>query len=303
MMTKATERGGILAILALILANVALATGPLFVRMADTGPVSAGFWRLTLALPVLFLIARQQREPMTGYRTSIWWLLVLSGIAFALDLASWNFGIERTKLANSTLFGNMGSVMLVVYGFVIGRVWPHRAELGAVAFAILGAGLLMGSSYELDVRNLVGDLFCLLAGVLYVVYLLSIRHVRGEMGSWSVLVWSTIFGIGPMLCIAVLLGEPVWPTDWTPVLLLALVCQLFGQGAMVYAVSHFSPVVLGIALLSQPAIAALIGWRVFGETLSLFDTIGMVLIGVALVLVRLPEARRAARLAASPPAP
>ena len=302
-MTKATERGGILAILALILANVALATGPLFVRMADTGPVSAGFWRLTLALPVLTVIALQQREPLGGYRSSIWWLLVLSGIAFALDLASWNFGIERTKLANSTLFGNMGSVMLVVYGFVIGRVWPHRAELGAVAFAILGAGLLMGSSYELDVRNLVGDLFCLLAGVLYVVYLLSIRHVRGEMGSWSVLVWSTIFGIGPMLCIAVLLGEPVWPTDWTPVLLLALVCQLFGQGAMVYAVSHFSPVVLGIALLSQPAIAALIGWRVFGETLSLFDTIGMVLIGVALVLVRLPEARRAARLAATPPAP
>jgi hypothetical protein len=55
----------------------------------------------------------------------------LSGIAFALDLASWNFGIERTKLANSTLFGNMGSVMLVVYGFVISRAWPHRAELGA----------------------------------------------------------------------------------------------------------------------------------------------------------------------------
>ena len=302
-MTKATERGGILAILALILANVALATGPLFVRMADTGPVSAGFWRLTLALPVLIVIALQQREPLGGYRSLIWWLLVLSGIAFALDLASWNFGIERTKLANSTLFGNMGSVMLVVYGFIISRVWPHRAELGAVAFAILGAGLLMGSSYELDVRNLVGDLFCLLAGVLYVVYLLSIRHVRGEMGSWSVLVWSTIFGIGPMLGIALLLGEPVWPTDWTPVLLLALVCQLFGQGAMVYAVSHFSPVVLGIALLSQPAIAALIGWRVFGETLSLFDTIGMVLIGVALVLVRLPEARRAARLAASPPAP
>ncbi len=302
-MTKATERGGILAILALILANIALATGPLFVRMADTGPVSAGFWRLTLALPVLVLIARQQREPLTGYRSSIWWVLGLSGVAFALDLASWNFGIERTKLANSTLFGNMGSVMLVVYGFILGRAWPHKAELGAVALAVLGAGLLMGSSYELDVRNLVGDLFCLLAGVLYVVYLLSIRHVRGEMGSWSVLVWSTVFGIGPMLAIAWLLGEPVWPTDWTPVLMLALVCQLFGQGAMVYAVSHFSPVVLGIALLSQPAIAALIGWRVFGETLSPFDTLGMVLIGVALVLVRLPEARRAARLAASPPAP
>ena len=37
----------------LIGANAALALGPWFVRSADTGPVSAGFWRLALALPVL----------------------------------------------------------------------------------------------------------------------------------------------------------------------------------------------------------------------------------------------------------
>lgn len=301
-MTKATERGGGFALLALILANVALAFGPLFVRMADTGPVSAGFWRLTLALPVLVLIAMQRREPLSGFGRGTWWMLALGGFAFALDLASWNFGIERTKLANSTLFGNMGSIILVLYGFVISRAWPHKAEAGAVVLAIVGAGLLMGSSYELDVRNLVGDLFCLAAGVLYVVYLLSIRHVRNDLGSWSVLVWSTVFGIGPLLLIALLLGEPVWPTDWTAVLLLAVVCQLFGQGLMVYAVSHFSPVVLGIVLLSQPVIAAIIGWVVFNEVLSLADWIGMIAIGVALVLVRLPEARRAARLAGSPQA-
>lgn len=302
-MTKATERGGGLALLALILANVALAFGPLFVRMADTGPVSAGFWRLTLALPVLVLIAMQRREPLSGFGRGIWWVLALGGFAFALDLASWNFGIERTKLANSTLFGNMGSIILVLYGFVISRALPHKAEIGAVVLAIVGAALLMGSSYELDVRNLVGDLFCLAAGVLYVVYLLSIRHVRSDLGSWSVLVWSTIFGIGPMLVIALLLGERVWPTDWTAVLLLALVCQLFGQGLMVYAVSHFSPVVLGIVLLIQPVIASVVGWVAFGERLSLPDWIGMIAIGAALVLVRLPEARRAARLAGSPAAP
>lgn len=302
-MTKATERGGGLALLALIMANVALAFGPLFVRMADTGPVSAGFWRLTLALPVLVLIAMQRREPLSGYGRSIWWVLALGGFAFALDLASWNFGIERTKLANSTLFGNMGSIILVLYGFVISRALPHRAEVGAVVLAVVGATLLMGSSYELDVRNLVGDLFCLAAGVLYVVYLLSIRKVRSVLGSWSVLVWSTVFGIAPMLVIALLLGEPVWPTDWTPVLLLALVCQLFGQGLMVYAVGHFSPVVLGIALLGQPVIAVIVGWVAFGERLSLPDWIGMVAISAALVLVRLPEARRAARLAGSPAAP
>lgn len=296
-MIKATERGGSLALLALILANVALAFGPLFVRMADTGPVSAGFWRLTLALPVLVLMAMHQREPLSGHARGIWWMLAMGGIAFALDLASWNIGIERTKLANATLFGNMGSIILVLYGFVINRAWPHRAEVGAVVLAMAGAALLMGSSYELDVSNLVGDLFCLAAGILYVVYLLSIRRVRHDMGSWSVLVWSTVFSIGPMLAIALLLDEPVWPGDWTAVVLLALVCQLFGQGLMVYAVGHFSPVVLGIALLSQPVIAAIIGWLAFGERLSVPDWIGMIAIGIALVLVRLPEARRAARVA------
>mgnify|MGYP006082779179 CR=1 FL=1 len=302
-MTKATERAGGFALIALIMANVALAFGPLFVRMADTGPVSAGFWRLTLALPVLVVFALHRREPLSGFRANIWWMLALGGFAFALDLASWNFGIERTKLANSTLFGNMGSIILVLYGFAISRAWPHKAEVGAVVLAIVGAALLMGGSYELDVRNLVGDLFCLAAGVLYVVYLLSIRRVRGDLGSWSVLVWSTVFGIGPMLVIAWLLGEPIWPTDWTPVLLLALVCQLIGQGLMVYAVGHFSPVVLGIALLGQPVIASIIGWVAFDERLSGPDWIGMIAIGVALVLVRLPEARRAARLAGSPAAP
>jgi hypothetical protein len=31
---------------ALVVGNVALALGPWFVRLADSGPVSAGFWRV-----------------------------------------------------------------------------------------------------------------------------------------------------------------------------------------------------------------------------------------------------------------
>ncbi|WP_373488754.1 DMT family transporter [Blastomonas sp.] len=302
-MTKATERGGALALIALILANVTLAFGPWLVRLADTGPVSAGFWRLTLALPVLVLLAgnenRAQGTSPARYTGAIWAMMLVGGVAFSLDLASWHIGIERTKLANATLFGNMGSIIMVIYGFVIGRAWPHRMELGAVLLAFTGAALLMGSSYDLDVRNLVGDLFCLAAGILYAGYLIAIRQARKQVGSWSVLTWSTLFGLAPALGIAILLGEPVWPTDWTPVLVLAATSQLIGQGLMVYALNHFSPVVIGLALLSQPAIAAVIGWLAFAERLAPVDWIGMIAIGIALVLVRLPEARRAAKRAAA----
>jgi drug/metabolite transporter (DMT)-like permease len=59
---------------------------------------------------------------------------------------------------------------------------------------------------------------------------------------------------------------------------------------------HLSPLVVGIGLLTQPAVTALIGWLVYGERLSAVDTIGALLICLALVLIRLPG-----RLATEPP--
>ena len=45
------------AVIAVVAANVALAFGPWFVRLADVGPVAAAFWRITLAAPILVAMA------------------------------------------------------------------------------------------------------------------------------------------------------------------------------------------------------------------------------------------------------
>ena len=42
----------------------------------------------------------------------------------------------------------------------------------------------------------------------------------------------------------------------------------------------------GLALLTQPAVAALYGYGVFGEVLTPLDSVGMMLLGGALVLAR-----------------
>jgi drug/metabolite transporter (DMT)-like permease len=47
--------------------------------------------------------------------------------------------------------------------------------------------------------------------------------------------------------------------------------------------------VVGLALLTQPAISAFVGWAAYGETLSPVDWLGALAIATALVLVRLPE--------------
>lgn len=276
----------LLPLAALLVGNVALAMGPWFVRLADSGPVSAGFWRVTLALPFLVLLARLNRQPLGGIPRRVVLAVLVGGVLFGLDVASWHIGIGFTRLANSTLFGNAGSLILMVWGFIAWRRLPKGREWPALLAALAGAAILMGRSFEISALTLYGDLFCLAAGILYAGYLLILKDARKVLGSWALLTWSACGSIPVLLGIALALGEPIWPTDWRPVIGLFISSQLIGQGCLVYALRHFSPLVIGIALLTQPAVAALAGWISFGEVLTAVDLLGIALVASALVLAK-----------------
>jgi hypothetical protein len=104
-------------------------------------------------------------------------------------------------------------------------------------------------------------------------------------------VWTSLAGLPVLLITARAMGEPFWPGThgghWWPLLALALGSQVFGQGLLVYALRHFSPLVVGLALLTQPAISVASGWLAFGETLGGPDWAGMLLVSASLVLARL----------------
>ncbi|HVR91911.1 MAG TPA: DMT family transporter [Novosphingobium sp.] len=276
----------VLHLLALLGGNVALALGPWWVRIADSGPVSAGFWRLALAIPFLALLARANGQRLGGFPRKTWLAIGGAGLFFALDLASWHIGIGLTRLGNATLFGNSGSVILMAWGLIALRRLPRVNEGVAFAAAIAGAAILLGRSLSIDRATLIGDLLCMLAGFLYTFYILLLQNARAQLGNWSLLVWSSIAGLPVLLGIALLLGEPVLPKVWWPLLVLALTSQVIGQGLLVYSLKHFPPLVIGFALLTQPAVSVVAGWFVFGEMLTPLDGLGMLLVATGLVLAR-----------------
>jgi drug/metabolite transporter (DMT)-like permease len=276
---------------ALVLANALLALGAMFVRNADVGPVASAFWRMALALPILALLAA--RSGMPRLTSNLLIVLILSGVLFAADLASWHLGILRTKLANATLFGNSTSLLFPIYGYVVARAWPSQRQGLALLLAAAGAVLLMGRSYQLSPENLVGDLLCVLAGIFYTFFIVIIARARSTISAWPLLVLSTLASAVPLILFAILMGERVIPGNWTPLIGLALCSQVLGQGLMVYVLGRLSPLVIGLGLLTQPVVAATIGWGIFGERLGAADIAGAVLVGLALVLVRSPEPDRA----------
>ena len=276
---------------ALIVANALLAMGPMLVRMADTGPIASAFWRMALALPLIALLARivpRRGSRITGALSIV---IAVSGLLFAADLASWHLGIVRTKAANATLFGNSASLIFPLYGFLVARMWPSRRQGLALATAALGAGLLMGRSAELSPEHLLGDLLSLLAGVFYAAYFITIARARATLAPLPLLAASTLASALPLLGFAWVMGERIIPLNWTPLLLLALCSQVIGQGLMTFALGRMSPLTIGLALLTQPVVAALTGWLAFDETLGPRDLIGAALVALALVLVRQPAPR------------
>jgi len=280
----------LLPLIALIGGNVALALGPWFVRLTDTGPVSAGFWRVALALPVVALLARANGQELRGIPRGVLLAVLLGGVLFALDLASWHIGIGMTRLANATLFGNSGSLLLMMWSFIAWRRLPQGREWIALTAALVGSAVLLGRSLDISPVSFMGDLYCLAAGVLYAGYLLILKDARRELGSWALLTWSCAASAPVLLVLAVGLGEPVLPSGgvegWAPVVGLAISSQVIGQGLLVYALRHFSALTVGIALLTQPAVAALSGWLAFGEVLGPLDFIGMAMLAAALVLAK-----------------
>jgi drug/metabolite transporter (DMT)-like permease len=257
--------------------NIALALGPWSVRLSDAGPVATGFWRLTLALPVLAVLALTNGQRLTGFKKRTWLAMVGAGLFFAADLAAWHIGIHGTRLANATLFGNAGSLILLIWGLFALRRAPVLGEWLALLAAFAGAAILFGRSLEVSTATLLGDLLCLLAGFFYAFYILLLQSERAQLGNWSLLFWSSMAGAPLLLGFALWLGEPIGPRNWWPVLVLAFGSQIVGQGLLVYSLRHFPPLIIGLMLLTQPSISVLAGLFAFGEMLTVSDGLGMVL--------------------------
>ncbi|HVF37892.1 MAG TPA: DMT family transporter [Sphingomicrobium sp.] len=277
------------AFVALLVGNVALAAGPFLVRNSGVGPIAAGFWRLALALPFLWLVAWIFRQPVHGPRKAVTIAIALAAFFFAADLAAWHAGIMLTKLGNATLFGNISSFFFAAWGLWLVRKWPSSLQALALVLAAAGCGLLMWGSAELSSANLRGDLLAALAGLLYTGYLILVERTRGELEPLPLLFLASLFGAVMLLPAALAAGETIIPADWTGLVALALCSQLLGQGLLVYALGHVPPLVVGIAMLTQPALSALLGWIYYDEAFTARDWTGAAMIVVALVLVRLRD--------------
>ena len=269
-----------------------LSAGPLLVRLADVDPLASAFWRMGLAVPFLYALARMgDRDARLIPASGRGWL-VLAGFMFAADLAAWHLGIARTALANSTILANSAAFLFPIWGYIAVRRGPTPLAALALIMAAVGILLLVGQSATVSAEHVVGDLLCFAAAIFYTFYLVAMDKARAGLGAMSALAPATLAGALFLLPVAYVAPGGFWPGDWMPVILLALGSQVIGQGLIIYALPHLPPLASGIGLLVQPVFAALLGFVWFGETLAPMDVAGITILFAAIIIVRRPSAAR-----------
>jgi len=270
------------ALAALFGGAAAIGSSALFVKVSETGPISTGFWRVFLALPVLWAWAAFDRWQRTKSpsRADVR-LMILAGIFFAGDLALWHWSILLTSVANATLLANCAPILVTLAAWLLFRRRPRAQFLAGLATAIIGMFMLLRGDFHIGGNALLGDALGLLTAVFYAGYQITVTRARRAVATGTIMAVSGTITALMLLPVAVISGERLLPLTghgWMLLLGLALMSQVAGQSLIAYALAHLPGTFASVGLLLQPLIAAALAWVLLGETLTALAIAGAVLV-------------------------
>jgi len=275
---------------ALLLGATCIALSPIFVRVSEAGPTATAFWRVALAVPVLWVLYFLKTKARSQRYSGKWPLLMAAGFAFAGDLGFWHTSIQLTSVANSTLLANLASIFVTLAAWMFLKQKPTRLFLAGLAAALLGVGLLVHTSLAVSSTGLAGDALGVVTAMFYAGYILAVKGLRdrGETTLHLMAVTSTITAL-LLFPVALASGEPMLPLSafgWWVLIGLALISHAAGQGLIAYALAHLPAAFSSVSLLFQPVMAALFAWLLLYEGLVPLQIAGGIVVLFGIYLAR-----------------
>lgn len=289
---RVSSLGFFAALVALLIGAMAMGISPVFVRTADVGPFASAFWRVTLALPVLWLWASIEAKNAGRTQKDVWAfrpVILLCGLFFAGDLFFWHLAILNTTIANATFLATMAPVWVVLgSGMFIGEPVGRATFLG-LAVCLVGATVLIGSSYQFSPAHLWGDIYGIITSFFFGLYFLAVRVARRDMGAGQITFTQTIITAAILLVVALVAEPTLLPQSAKGVfalLALGVVSHAGGQGLLAVALGALSAAFSSLVIFVEAIAAAGFAWVLLGEALNLWQGLGGVLILAGIWIAR-----------------
>ena len=262
---------------ALVAGALAMGGSPILVRLADVGPFASAFWRVALALPVLYawmrFSERGDARPRRRYSGATIW----AGLAFTGDLFFWHLSIVNTSVANATFFATTAPIWVVLFGWLIFRTRPSAGVLAGLALCIAGGGALLAQSLSLATRGAAGDLYGAFTGVFFGLYFLAVQAARKDASAARVTFEASTITAALLLVVALALEgrlTPNTPRGAAVLIGLAWVSHAGGQGLLAVALGRLPAAFSSLVIFLEAIAAACFAWIILNEPVTLIQGAG-----------------------------
>ena len=259
-----------------------MGVSPIFVRLADVGPFTSAFWRVALAMPLLYAWMRvADGQEAAGPRFSK--PAILSGLAFAGDLFFWHLAIVHTSVANATFFATCAPIWVVLFGWLLFRERVKSTVLAGLALCLTGGAALLAQSFEIKPAGAVGDLFGIATGVFFGLYFLAVQAARKTISAARLTFEATVVTAAILFVVALVAERSMLPhtlRGLAALLAMAWISHSGGQGLLSIALGRLPAAFSSLVIFLEAIAAAGFGWLILAEPVSAIQGIG----GLAILL-------------------
>lgn len=298
-----TKKPAIATLLALCIALAAIGSAAIFIKFSEQeiNPYATAFNRFWITTAILAVWSgvcslrerhRSQVQagsvPATNKALPLGQLFLL-GLFLSGDLMLWAWALTQTSVANATLLANLTPVFSCLGGWILCRKRFDRQFIIGMAIAIAAVFAIGIGDGQSGMGKLQGDIAAIVAAVSFSVYLFVLERLQSQLKVTTIVLWSSALATLITLPIALFSGGHLFPSSWQgwlTIISLAGVCQILGQGMLVYSLNQMSSEFIALFLLLEPVIAGIGAWLIFSEKLGVLNLVAfaIALMGVFLSL-------------------
>jgi DME family drug/metabolite transporter len=261
--------------------------------LSATNPLSIGFFRLALSLPVLFAIcwARLGRQMFQVARRDLA-LMALIGMMTALYQVCYFGAIKRTGVAVATLITLCTApIMVAIISTAITRRRPTGYVLVALSGALAGTALLVlfQEQQGVSAADAGGILLALGSALGYSLVALASQKLAGRYDPFQSIAIS--FSLGAIILLAFALARGLvlsyTPMGWSLLVYLGTVPTALAYVLFLAGMRSTSATVASISTLLEPLVATVLAWLIFKERFSSMGFVGVALLSGSLYVLYL----------------
>lgn len=253
--------------------------------------------RTTFSLLVLLplLVASRGWQRIRLPARDLIYCLMLGTLGVAVSNYFYYVAIQRTNVATAIIVQYTAPVWVLLYVVARGQQKLTTQKVAAVALAVTGIALVIDifgahsvSALHLDAYGLIA---ALLASFSFAFYNVGGHRILARHDRWRVLVWTLAaaaafwFVVNPPWKIA---AAHYAPAQWLFLLVFSMISVLGAFSLYFLGLQHLEPTRAIIASCLEPVFSILLAAMLLGEVLRPIQTLGIVFVLAAIVIVQRP---------------